>query len=70
MGSRQEDLYELVGVVVHSGSASAGHYYSFIRERNEAHLGPLLPCFRVRVRVRVRGLLWTPVTLLILVTPL
>lgn len=25
--------YELVGVVVHSGQASAGHYYSFIKER-------------------------------------
>ena len=25
--------YELVGVVVHSGQANAGHYYSFIRER-------------------------------------
>lgn len=26
--------YELVGVLVHSGSADAGHYYSFIKERN------------------------------------
>ncbi|XP_062568779.1 ubiquitin carboxyl-terminal hydrolase 24-like [Saccostrea cucullata] len=25
--------YELVGVVVHSGQANAGHYYSFIKER-------------------------------------
>ena len=25
--------YELVGVVVHSGQASAGHYYSFIKDR-------------------------------------
>jgi len=25
--------YELVGVLVHSGSADAGHYYSFIKER-------------------------------------
>lgn len=25
--------YELAGVVVHSGQANAGHYYSFIRER-------------------------------------
>ncbi|CDW85633.1 ubiquitin carboxyl-terminal hydrolase family protein [Stylonychia lemnae] len=25
--------YELVGVLVHSGSAEGGHYYSFIRER-------------------------------------
>lgn len=27
--------YELVGVVVHSGQASAGHYYSFIKERKQ-----------------------------------
>jgi ubiquitin C-terminal hydrolase len=26
--------YQLVGVLVHSGSADAGHYYSFIKERN------------------------------------
>jgi ubiquitin carboxyl-terminal hydrolase 9/24 len=26
--------YDLVGVVVHSGQANAGHYYSFIRDRN------------------------------------
>ena len=26
-------IYDLVGVVVHSGQASAGHYYSFIKER-------------------------------------
>ena len=25
--------YELVGVVVHTGQASAGHYYSYIKER-------------------------------------
>ncbi len=30
---RGECLYELVGVVVHSGQASAGHYYSYIKER-------------------------------------
>ncbi|PIK60875.1 Ubiquitin carboxyl-terminal hydrolase 24 [Apostichopus japonicus] len=28
-----EDLYQLVGIVVHSGQANAGHYYSFIRDR-------------------------------------
>lgn len=28
-----QNEYELVGVVVHSGQASAGHYYSFIKER-------------------------------------
>lgn len=26
-------MYELVGIVVHSGQASAGHYYSFIKDR-------------------------------------
>ena len=25
--------YELVGIVVHSGQANAGHYYSFIKDR-------------------------------------
>merc|ERR1712174_183802 len=25
--------YELVGIVVHTGSAEAGHYYSYIRDR-------------------------------------
>jgi ubiquitin carboxyl-terminal hydrolase 34 len=28
-----EDLFELVGVLVHSGTAESGHYYSYIRER-------------------------------------
>jgi len=27
------DLYELVGVLVHSGTAESGHYYSYIKER-------------------------------------
>ncbi|XP_055847912.1 ubiquitin carboxyl-terminal hydrolase puf isoform X2 [Episyrphus balteatus] len=27
--------YELVGVTVHTGTADGGHYYSFIKERNE-----------------------------------
>ncbi|XP_077972925.1 ubiquitin carboxyl-terminal hydrolase 24-like [Styela clava] len=27
------NMYELVGIVVHSGQASAGHYYSFIKDR-------------------------------------
>ncbi|KAF2875102.1 hypothetical protein BDV95DRAFT_665713 [Massariosphaeria phaeospora] len=30
---RQEDLFELVGVLVHSGNSENGHYYSYIRER-------------------------------------
>lgn len=36
MRSSKDDSYyefELVGVLVHSGSADAGHYYSFIKER-------------------------------------
>lgn len=32
----QEDIFELVGVLVHSGTAESGHYYSFIRERTSA----------------------------------
>lgn len=27
------DLFELVGVLVHSGTAESGHYYSYVRER-------------------------------------
>ena len=29
------DLFDLVGVLVHSGSAEAGHYYSYIRDHRE-----------------------------------
>jgi hypothetical protein len=29
-------LYELVGVLVHSGTADSGHYYSYIKERRTA----------------------------------
>ncbi|KAL7788281.1 hypothetical protein V8C37DRAFT_388563 [Trichoderma ceciliae] len=29
----QEDIFELVGILVHSGTAESGHYYSYIRER-------------------------------------
>ena len=28
--------YKLVGVLVHSGGADAGHYYSFIKERGDS----------------------------------
>ncbi|XHG03146.1 hypothetical protein AWENTII_006465 [Aspergillus wentii] len=28
-----QDVFELVGVLVHSGTAESGHYYSYIRER-------------------------------------
>ncbi|XP_070563005.1 ubiquitin carboxyl-terminal hydrolase 24-like isoform X2 [Ptychodera flava] len=31
--SNYDELYQLVGVVVHSGQANAGHYYSFIKDR-------------------------------------
>ena len=31
--STPEIQYELVGVIVHSGQANAGHYYSFIKDR-------------------------------------
>ncbi|GIX80705.1 ubiquitin carboxyl-terminal hydrolase puf, partial [Caerostris darwini] len=33
----EEDCYEyeLIGVTVHTGNAEGGHYYSFIRERNQ-----------------------------------
>jgi ubiquitin carboxyl-terminal hydrolase 34 len=29
----QEDMFDLVGVLVHQGNSENGHYYSFIRER-------------------------------------
>lgn len=29
----EPDIFELVGVLVHSGTAESGHYYSYIRER-------------------------------------
>ncbi|QPH16557.1 hypothetical protein C2857_001230 [Epichloe festucae Fl1] len=29
----QSDVFELVGILVHSGTAESGHYYSYIRER-------------------------------------
>ena len=32
--SQDNNLYELVGVLVHSGSANSGHYYSYIKERD------------------------------------
>ncbi|KAF3770103.1 hypothetical protein M406DRAFT_86920 [Cryphonectria parasitica EP155] len=32
-GELSEDWFELVGVLVHAGTAESGHYYSFIRER-------------------------------------
>jgi len=36
INSNEEDyIYELIGVTVHTGTAEGGHYYSFIRERNQ-----------------------------------
>ncbi|RKF63805.1 putative ubiquitin hydrolase [Golovinomyces cichoracearum] len=32
-----EDIFELVGILVHSGTAESGHYYSYIRERPSSH---------------------------------
>lgn len=26
-------MYDLVGIIVHSGQANAGHYYSYVKER-------------------------------------
>ena len=39
----EECKYRLVGVVIHTGSAESGHYYSYIRagKRNESALNPL-----------------------------
>ena len=34
-GDNDKYKYELVGVLVHSGGADAGHYYSYIKERNK-----------------------------------
>ena len=31
--SGEPDLFQLTGVIVHSGTADSGHYYSFIRQR-------------------------------------
>jgi ubiquitin carboxyl-terminal hydrolase 9/24 len=33
-------LYRLTGIVVHSGQASAGHYYSFIKQRKVSETDP------------------------------
>ncbi|KAI0434002.1 hypothetical protein F5Y09DRAFT_350094 [Xylaria sp. FL1042] len=34
------DIFELVGILVHSGTAETGHYYSFIRERPTSCITP------------------------------
>ncbi|KAF5643612.1 DFFRY protein [Fusarium sp. NRRL 52700] len=37
----EEDIFELVGVLVHAGTAESGHYYSYIRERPTSSNRPL-----------------------------
>lgn len=33
MYNEKHYIYQLTGVLVHSGSANSGHYYSYIKER-------------------------------------
>ncbi|KAJ5151117.1 uncharacterized protein N7482_010369 [Penicillium canariense] len=37
----EPDMFELVGVLVHTGTAESGHYYSYTRERPSTGSGPL-----------------------------
>lgn len=37
LDTSSEDVFELVGVLVHAGNAESGHYYSFIKERPSTH---------------------------------
>ncbi|KAK0645991.1 hypothetical protein B0T16DRAFT_412380 [Cercophora newfieldiana] len=39
--STTEDIFELVGVLVHSGTAESGHYYSYVRERPSSSENPV-----------------------------
>ncbi len=32
-GPAEPQQYELMGIVVHSGQASAGHYYTYVKEK-------------------------------------
>ncbi|KAI1824914.1 hypothetical protein F4861DRAFT_224655 [Xylaria intraflava] len=36
----EPDIFELVGILVHSGTAETGHYYSFVRERPNSGSAP------------------------------
>ena len=47
-------MYDLVGIVVHSGQASAGHYYSFIKEKRYMYMYVHVQC-----RVSHTGNVWT-----------
>ena len=33
--NEEDFLYELQGVLVHSGTADVGHYYSYVKDRND-----------------------------------
>lgn len=35
--NQSADVFELVGILVHSGTADSGHYYSYVRERPTAN---------------------------------
>ncbi|RIB07257.1 hypothetical protein C2G38_2252726 [Gigaspora rosea] len=37
VGNKSQFEYELVGVLVHTGTADSGHYYSFIKERKSLY---------------------------------
>ena len=37
-GGRRQDMYQLKGIVVHSGTAFAGHYYSYIQVAHYQYL--------------------------------
>src|ERR1043166_9554638 len=37
VANKSQFEYELVGVLVHTGTADSGHYYSFIRERKPSY---------------------------------
>lgn len=34
--TEEHDMFELVGILVHAGTAESGHYYSYVRERSSA----------------------------------
>ncbi|KAH8866889.1 Ubiquitin carboxyl-terminal hydrolase 24 [Schistosoma japonicum] len=40
---KNQNVYKLVGIVVHSGQANSGHYYSFIKDRRHrnGHFNPV-----------------------------
>jgi hypothetical protein len=47
---RSTFLYELKGIVVHSGSAFTGHYYSYIKERAGSCTAGVCACVRACAR--------------------